>query len=209
MFRPDRIGTPFFHSEQTSTSSVTTALVSTTPFTALQPSVINATPLSVYDRFDLRWNSATAKSVAAFQRSGLVAQVTVPPPVNGNVVGIEVCAQLTILSNLLIVPIFTELTNTPAAVLANATTNGAITQLKDTCDYGVAQAASNVFQSVGFKENILIRDVTSDDPSGLYAFGFALYNGTAVASTFTDFYMQVAVRQLLDQPGVEYADTRR
>jgi len=209
MFRADRIGTPWIHNETATFSSLTTALTSVAYQAALQPSVINATPLSLFDRVDLRWNSATAKSVAAFQKSGLVAQVTVPKPVAGNVVGIEIAATLVLPATLVAVPFITELTSAPAAILAVATTNGSVTNFLQPQTFQPAQATALGLSVWGFKEQVLLRDITNGSPEGLYAFGFQLYNPTAAALTFTDFEMVASVRQKMDQPGIAYEDTRR
>lgn len=212
MQRADRIGTPFIHTEQFTQSSLTTALLGVAFLQPLLPSVINATPLGVFDRYDLRWNSGTAKSIAAGQKAGLVAQMTIPKPITGNVCNVEIMAQIWLqTAGLNIVPIFTELTTTPNTILQQATSNGSQTMLNISNNFNVPNTplATSVGQQFGFKENVLVRDVTAGTPEGLYAFGFALYNPTAGAITFTDFEMQVACRQLMDQPGVEYADTRR
>lgn len=212
MFRPDRIGTPFIHTQNQNSSVLTTALNTGAFSGVLNGNVMNATPLGDFDRMQLRW-SAAAKSLPNNNKACLIAQMVIAQPLAGDTVAIEVMAGMVInLPGILVVPIFTQInTPSPNTVWQQIGTTGAVTPLMADMipSPPAAPDIASAMRSFQFKENVLVRNTVAGTPAGTFGFGFALYNATGAAVSFTELEFYAACRQGMDQNGVQYTDTRR
>lgn len=213
MFKPNRVGTPTYHNQLITASTAATALAQNIPSFPPIGNVMNATPLGFLDRCYMRWNAA-AKTLNAGNKGSLMAQVLINPPVRGDTVGLEVNISMVLnCAGVTVVPAIVELTAAVGTVWgAFANAQNAVTPLSADTSYQPSTQASLAAAQGRFyqcRDNVIIRDTVSGDPSAVYGVGFILYNFTAAAITFTDLEFWASVRQNMDQPGVGYADTRR
>jgi len=205
MFRPNRIGTPTIHvtADGASTSSFAPA---TSAFTAaeINGNVINTTPLTDFGESAISWNAAAA-TTAANVKFAILHQITVPPPIQGDVVGIEINASLIIRvpQDCMIIPVFCKLDAAGAGQLNGVNSTGEPTY-HSTPSPAVA-ASTETTRSLTYKNQIIVRDTAG--LFGTYAHGFLLYMLTALNTTW--FKMDASVRQLNDQQNIGYRDTLR
>lgn len=210
MFYPQTIGTPKFYNEiENNLSTTAYTLIDEAPLSVANPTftAANATPMLNYGRTSF-YTTHAAGTLTPFHRSGYGAQITVQPPKNADAVGIEIEASITMsaAADLAIVPFFCK-TLSVAALLAPVACVGQPALFKPLNGTPPAAApAPPTFLTHHFKENIVVRDISST--FGSYGFGFQLYaGGTATPVTFVQ--AEFAVRQQSNQILIKYFNAPR
>ena len=80
MYRPNRIGTPFVHTQAKITSTANwTPTEQPDASSTWSANVINATPVSNWGRTVLQW--AGSEAITGARRIGLAQQITIAPPI--------------------------------------------------------------------------------------------------------------------------------
>lgn len=211
MFRPNRIGSPVIHNDagigDTTNWTVQEAIYdnAATPF-----NVINASPMGDFGRSGLIWNGT--ESITAVRKAHLVQQFTVTAPLNGNVVGVELSAQIYLptLKAVTIIPVFFKMTAALGAILAGAANSSDMPTYFGQSLAGDEGDSDVAIRHLSYKEQLIIQGDSPTDVSGVYAHGFGLFNNSAgSAAPLSGFFMSAAIRQLNDQQSVAYRDTLR
>jgi len=215
MFRPNRIGTPTFHSSAKTTSTADLdlaqeALTGTTfPFT-----VINATPVADVGRSTLLWTGAAAEAVTGARRFMLVQQFTVTEPLNGDAVGVELNASIVgpIPQCAWWEPVLFKMT----AALGTIGASGNAADTPQTL-HGPAILYSSgqlptvetlTWQQRAYRDQVVYLGAAGSI-AGTYAHGFRCWGIGPTNWSLTTFHMTASVRQLNDQQSVGYRDTLR
>lgn len=207
MFRPNRIGTPLFHTDTQTTSSAaltfgTQAITSTT----LPLTPINGIPVGDFGQTKYIY-TGTPTLIPALQKITIVQQFQIQQPLDGDAAGVEVNGGFYIAldKTCAIVPFVVQLTNAPTATLVSGTTTDYPTFFGTPIQPVEATAATR-FVSLTYREQIVIRNANGI-VGGNYAHGIMIT--CATAHTPGTFQAQLSVRQLNDQLNVGYRDTLR
>lgn len=207
MFRPNRIGTPVFHTDTQATSSAaltfgTQAISSTT----LPITPVNGTPILDFGETKYNYNGAVTL-VPALQKITIVQQFTVSQPLVGDAAGVELNGGGLFVfdKTCLIQPFIVRLTNGATNTLVSGTTTDYPTFIADPI-LPLEVTAANRFVALRYQTQVVLkRDL--GPVGGVYAHGFQISCGTA--HTPGGFQAQFSVRQLNDQQSVRYRDTLR
>lgn len=209
MFRPDRIGTPIIHTQDgTSNTSLWTPNTFANTASGGQGNVINAVPVTDFGRTALSWTAA-ARTVPANTRFGLLQQITITAPLNGDVRGLEL--NTSIMFNGLKAmarPIFVRLASVPNAVFANVAYYDFPTML------GPAEEPPTANNTTGIhahwcQEKLIERNTDPATLAGNYGLGWELIDTSGAGFGIDFIHIVCSVRQLNDQQQVGYADTRK
>lgn len=206
MFRPNRIGTPLIHA---GVPIVTSASYTLLNYASVNPTfpinIVNPTGLGDFGQ--TRIHVAATSSVASNNKVAVGCQFTISPPVEGDAVGIEIIAgiSLTLPQDAGIYGVFGKLDR-----VVGTTMGGALFDSVPTI-FPIERTTqpTDVSQSVnaGFITQVVVQgDATT--LSGNYGFGFGL-EAEATAYNLDFIAAQFAVRQLNDQQNISYRDTRR
>jgi len=206
MFRPNRIGTPLFHT--------TADRLDMNAWTAqeFQPigsdnygaNIINASPLLDFGVSSLY--SIATEAIAADRRFGLAMQFTVTEPIAGDAVGVEINGSLEAFlpASATVFPFFAEMNAATSGILAATTMTFQPTMFGPVI-HPVQGNNNLVFQVLNYREQVV--PWGGGLVGGAYCHGFQIYTPTAFNMTF--FHMTASVRQLNDQQLVGYRDTLR
>lgn len=204
MFRPNRIGTPYTYSENDNpiTTDYTPAEQDPVGNAAHIVNAIHGTPMLDFGRVNIYL--ARTETYTALRRSGFGAQLTITPPKNADTVGLELSGSIVTLipSDASIIPYFGKAVSA-AGLLAALSLTGQ-PQLFDAEQPPLITTPTHTPRCTSFKQQVIIRDTTKN--FGLYSAGFLIYTGTTGWS-FNYAQIQIAVRQLNDQSGVNYLNT--
>lgn len=209
MFRPNRIGTPIIHQSSTTTSSsATKPVVTSGSAQLLNGNVINAASAGTFQRSQLSWTPSAAPSILVGERVAIGQQFTITAPIAGNALGIElegaVCA---IQPNInLIQPFVCKITAAIGSLLGAYTALDSPTWLAQGIN-PTTVGNDPVWKNCWYKENLIFQDPTTVE--GTYVHGFAFWPNASAAYNWYGGHYNFAVRQNMDQAGIEYTDTRR
>lgn len=209
MFRPDRIGTPTFHEQAFTPSTVNFTPASSLIASAVwNANVINANPVADLGRSALQWTGSEA--ITAGHKWALGQQFTVTQPVAGDAVGFELNGSILIQANhaLIIVPFIQKLSAAGSTTLEGVVGADMPTPLP--LPSGSAFAASDSAIRVhNYQTRVVERNTAVGAVAGTYIHGFSLIDAGFAGYTTTFFQVVCSVRQLNDQQTVGYRDTLR
>lgn len=210
MFRADRIGSPYIH-QGTSNNSVAAFTLNVLGLTSnsWNGNVISSAPLLDFGRLALTWNG-TPVSLPAGNRCSFLMPFTITEPLNGDTVGVEMAAAITLNcnDNLALRPIFGKLVAAGGATLAQVTFADFPTRFgkTQTAPVGATGASSHRFYQ--YKDELIVQ-YPSGSVGGPYAHGVEVLNQSGAASSIAALQMSASVRQLNDQQTIGYRDTRK
>lgn len=169
--------------------------------------VINASPVLDFGVTNFAWDGAAAEAITAGHRWGIAQQFTVTRPVNGNVRGVELMAQILgeFPASATFEPFLMKLTNAPASVMSQANGNNNPSPLGEPKIHAIGDDTLGLIGHHYQTQAIL----AETDPSGVWVHGFMIADNSGAGYNCNFFRMYAAVRQLNDQENIEYADTRR
>lgn len=207
MFRPNRVGTPYIFAKPAviNTNAVSMYVADPTGNASYRFNAINAA--NVLDFAYSNIYTTGAGAIAANQRGGFAQCITIPPPLAGDVVGLELNGFFTgpAPGDMSITPVFGPTGSSPTILGPVEAANGDIVVIGESL-VAIPAATTVSTRSLRYTAQVIVRDTTR--LFGNYLHGFALTAGpTAWAKTWA--HIGCSVRQLNDQQLVGYRDTLR
>lgn len=209
MFRANRIGTPWIHTDDRTVSTqatVPTQVANTGElFTG---NVINSAPIGDFGRTAISWSGTSA--LVANQMFALGQQFNVSEPIEGNTVGIEVMSSIKIMAaaSALIIPVLFECTAAGGAILAAVTRTGGAATYFNTPVAGLVGTHTVIPRAATYRDQFIYKG-TSGAVAATFFHGFQIIDIGSAGYNLTNFQMIGAARQLTDQNDTGYRDTRR
>lgn len=214
MFRPNRVGTPFFWNDQYTTADTPVAFVQS-PIIKIAPdvswpcNVINSVPIADYGGFTAV-HAISGGSLAPGMKYGIIAQINIQAPEAGNIVGVELSGTwLQQDSRLVTAPYFSILTAATETEWAVGAFDLPPIQIGDIALRDGLPDTGNT-KIAHFRTQVIIENNASslpEFPAGPYGFGFWTFNAEATPEIITPFQVSLHCRQLNDQQFVGYRDT--
>lgn len=205
MFRPNRIGTPVIHTQDTTVSTLDFTLSGGAGFTGFFGNAINSTPPLDFGRDAIRWTGIEA--VTAGWQIAFLQQITITTPLAGDVAGLEVngAIKCAIPMSAVITPVFVRCIGV-AGLLGAMTFTGEPTYFSPETSDQYSPDDTLQYRSAAYQKSIIVKDSSIGDT---YAHGFAITDNSAAGWNFTSLIMQASIRQLNDQQDIGYRDTLR
>lgn len=210
MFKPNRVGTPTFHSTgSVNYTGAWTINLTGSQLLAVSGNVINASPAGIFDHICVTYQG-TPKAITNGNKWALLYQYSIQKPLAGNTVGFDANFGVSILcSNLISVePIVCKLNLAGGATLAAVSSIAGTTRLGEGFNPNVPTANGRVqWNHYAYKEQFAVYDPT--DLSGVYAHGLMFVNNEAAPLDVSGFHASAAIRQLSDTRLARYQDPYR
>lgn len=208
MFRPNRIGTPTFHSSDLTASTANWSPNAYNNNSAnFGGNVINASPLLDIGRSALRWIGAATEVIPLNARLVLGQQFTVTKPLTGDAAGVELnhayLGQAPASAN--ISSVFFKVQTAAASTFGQVDASDYPTPLQDHSILN-SEIDTVYVRSVQHQSNVVILSLS--DP-GTYFHGICISDNSGANWNLDYFYMVASIRQLNDQQTVAYRDTLR
>lgn len=212
MFKPNRVGTPLIWTPVFTQSNIAWVPNSNANVLGIvEGNVINAAPDADIGATMLSWQGA-AVNIPNGEKLALLHQFTIANPIEGNVVGLELSADLNISieTGALIQPIFCKLTAPGAGAILDPVASGIGGIRFDPVSPHQVGGSAAAWRSCNYEDKqVIVRDPTRTDIAGTYAHGFLIVNTKGANNPIDAFHMHGAVRQLNYQPSTGYRDTLR
>lgn len=208
MFKPNRVGTPWQHQPENTSTSAAAITTTTRPYyeALIWGNVINAAPALDFAADGINW-VGTPQNLTASHRIALVQQFSVTQPLEGDTVGVELQGSILFQSkcSILITPIFYKMEAGLSGLLAGADSSE-MPKVFGTPLNSIPASAVATVRAHTYKEQIIINSTTV---GGVYAHGFAISDPEGAVISLSYFSMHASVRQLNDQQSIGYRDTLR
>jgi len=211
MFKVNRVGTPIIHTDQQIDRGTAYTISSLswnsnqTPFNAVN----GAQTLGDFGETKAMVRAA-GSNFPASTKCAIVQQFTVPKPVEGDVVGVELNGSIMWLAyrRFLIKPFIAFVTTPATTNMGAGITDDFPTHFGEGLDPETAPTAAGEWLSASYQTQVILRRPTAGGPEGVYVHGFQVWN-TGADATPDGFNAEFSLRQVTNSGQLRYTDQLR